>query len=236
MALNTNISNTFTFNPTLGEAIIAAYARVGLRRTELVQQHMSDATAEANYVMSDWQGDGLNTWQVELVTQDILAGVSEYIVPNTTVFTLDLYIRQNPDSGMPIDRILIPISRTDYASIANKNMQGFPTSFWYDRLLNPVMYLWPVPNQDIIGGLRYYVQKRPMDELSANGTQIAIPYEAYDAFVWCLAERLAYIYAPERVAVVAPRAQQAYRRMLQSTTENVPLDLNVMVGSYFRIG
>ena len=236
MALNANISNTFTFDPTLGEAIIAAYARVGIRRTEITQQHMADANAEANYTLSDWQGDGLNTWQVELVTETIFAGVGQYNVPNTTVFTLDLYIRQNPDSGMPIDRLLVPISRSDYAAIANKNMQGFPTSYWYDRQLNPVLYLWPVPNQEIVGGLRYYVQKRPMDELTNNGTQIAIPYEAYDAFVWCLAERLCYIYAPEKAAIIAPRAQKAYQRMLQSTTENVPIDFNVMVGSYFRVG
>jgi hypothetical protein len=33
-----------------------------------------------------------------------------------------------------------------------------------------------------------------------------------------------------------PRKEQAYRRMLQATTENVPLNLDVMVGSYFRVG
>lgn len=235
MALNSNISNTFDFDPSLGEAIIAAYARCGIRRTEIVVQHMADGRAEANYLMSDWQGDGLNTWQVELVTQNIVAGQYIYDVPNTTVFTLDLVIRQNPDSGMPIDRLIIGISRSDYMAIANKTMQGFPTSYWYERLLNPKLYLWPVPNNDIIGGLRYYVQKRAMDENTKDGTQIAIPYEAYDAFVWGLAERLAFIYAPDKVALIMPRAQKAYQRMLQATTENTPLNLNIELKSYFRV-
>lgn len=235
MALNSNISNTFTFDPSLGEAIIGAYSRCGIRRTELTPQHMADARFEANMVMSDWQGDGLNTWQVELETQDILAGVGQYTIPNTTVFMLDVVIRQNPDSGMPIDRLIIPISRSDWMAIANKTMQGFPTSYWYDRTLNPTMQLWPVPNTDIVGGLRYYVQKRAMDENTENGTQIAIPYEAYDAFVWDLAERLATIYAPERLQVIMPRKQMAYQRMLQSTTENVPMQMNVEVKSYFRV-
>jgi hypothetical protein len=75
-----------------------------------------------------------------------------------------------------------------------------------------------------------------MDSNTINGEQVQMPFEAYDAYVWCLAERLAFIYAPDRVAVIMPRKEQAYRRMLQATTENVPLNLDVMVGSYFRVG
>jgi hypothetical protein len=236
MALNTNLSNSWDFDPTLGEIILGAYARCGIRRTEITVQMMADGRFEANLVMSDWQGDGLNTYQVELVTQDIFAGQTQYQIPDTTVFTLDMYIRQNPDQANPTDRLIIPISRSDYAAIANKNMPGFPTSVWIDRLLQPVAYLWPVPNFDIVGGLRYYVQKRSMDSNTANGEQVQMPFEAYDAYVWCLAERLAFIYAPERLAMIAPRAQKAYQRMLQATTENTPLDFQVEVGSYFRVG
>jgi hypothetical protein len=148
---------------------------------------------------------------------------------------LDVVIRQNPDSGMPIDRLIIPMSRSDWMSIANKTMQGFPTSYWYDRTLNPTMHLWPVPPNDIPNGLRFYVQKRAMDENTENGTQIAIPYEAYDAFVWDLAERLAAIYAPDRLQIIMPRKQQAYQRMLQATTENVPINMQTELKSYFRI-
>lgn len=291
MALNTNLSGTFDFDPSLGGIVVGAFSRCGIRRTELTVQHMKDAEFEANLVFSDWQGDGLNTWQVELVTQDIIAGVGRYEIPNTTVFTLDIYIRQNNQeygyrwanangaievwanssesimrwgpspgydpydaAGVPldpippvppsppfptppnaIDRILIPISRSDYAAIANKGMTGFPTSCWIDRLLQPVMYLWPVPNQTIPGGLQYYVQKRSMDSLLMNGSQQQMPFEAYDAFVWCLAERLAFIYAPDKVPMIGPRKELAYRRMLQATTENVPINLDVSVKSYFRV-
>ena len=155
MALNTNLTNTYNFDPSLGAVIIGAYSRVGIRRTELVQQHMADAVFEANMVGSEWQGDGINTWQVELVTQDIFAGVGQYNIPDTTVFTLDMVVRQNPDQANPTDRLIIPISRSDYMAISNKQMQGFPTSVWIDRTLQTVAYLWPVPNFDIVGGLRY---------------------------------------------------------------------------------
>jgi hypothetical protein len=92
-----------------------------------------------------------------------------------------------------------------------------------------------VPNFDIVNGLQYYVQKRSMDSNTINGEQVQMPFEAYDAYVWCLAERLAYIYSPDRIAMIAPRKEQAYRRMLQATTENTPLNLEVSVNSYFRV-
>jgi hypothetical protein len=236
MPLNNNLTNKWDFDPSLGELVLGAYARIGIRRTEVTTQHMADARFEMNMVFSDLQGDGINTWQVELVTQDIIAGQKEYIVPNTTVFVLDLYIRQNPDTFNPTDRLLIPFSRSDYAATANKDMRGFPTTYWYDRLLDPKLYLWPVPNFDIVGGLRYYVQKRPMDSDLQNGQQVQMPYEVYDAATWMLSERLAFIYAPDKIAMIGPRKQQAYQRMLQTTTENVPINMNIQMGSYFRVG
>jgi hypothetical protein len=101
--------------------------------------------------------------------------------------------------------------------------------------LNPSLYLWPVPNFDIIGGLRYYVQKRPMDSDLQNGQQVQMPYEVYDAATWMLAERLAFIYAPDKAAMISPRKQQAYQRMLQATTENVPITMSIQMKSYFRV-
>jgi len=236
MALNTNLTNTWDFDPSLGELVLGAYARIGIRRTEVTTQHMADARFEMNMVFSDLQGDGINTWQVELVVQDIVAGQKQYTVPNTTVFVLDLYIRQNPDTANPTDRLLIPFSRSDYAATANKDMRSFPTTYWYDRQLNPSLYLWPVPNFDIVGGLRYYVQKRPMDSDLQNGAQVQMPYEVYDAATWMLAERLSYIYSPDKTAMIQPRKEQAYRRMLNATTENVPINMNIEMKSYFRVG
>jgi hypothetical protein len=228
---------------------------------------MQDAYFEANMIQSEFQGDGIQTWQVTLETQNLIAGKSVYDINPTTVFVLDVYIRQqgsvpyviwtnnngytsqwlNNNSsymnwgGVPTtqtqtatDRIILPMSRSDYAAIANKYQQGFPTSYWWDRLTPSKMYVWPVPQADIAGGLQYYVQQRPDDAVLSNGTQVDIPYEVYDYFTWSLAERLAFIYAPEKVALIAQRKQVAYQKYLQATTENVPITLNVQMRGYFR--
>lgn len=51
-------SGTYTFSPNLGEIVINAFAKCGIRRTEITNQHMEDARMEANFMMSDWAGDG----------------------------------------------------------------------------------------------------------------------------------------------------------------------------------
>jgi hypothetical protein len=195
---------------------------------------MADARFEANMVQSEMTGEGINLFQVVLESVPLLAGVATYNVPDTTVFVLDAYIRQNPLSGMPIDRLIIPFSRSDYAAVANKDMEGFPTSYWWDQKLQPTITLWPVPNQDGIE-LRYYRQTRAMDANLVNGTQVQIPFQIYDYFTAALALRLAVIYAPERIAVLQPMKQQAYTKYIQATTESVPINMNVAVASYFRV-
>lgn len=270
------LSTSRSFNPNLGEAVIGAFARIGVRRTEVTQQHLADAEFESNLLQSDMQGDGINLYQVTLQVQDLIAGQGQYRVDPTVVFMLDVYIRQNPQvygvgwtntnqttepwtnydvdtsiwtngsqsQTLPkppqttgtVDRIIIPISRTDYASIANKYMTGFPTSYWYNKQLNPIMNLWPIPNQDIPGGLQYYVQRRPTNAELQDGTQLQLPYEVFDYYVWALAERLAYIYDPSKIPTISSRKQMAWQRYLQATTENVPINMDVDVKSYYRVG
>jgi hypothetical protein len=57
----------------------------------------------------------------------------------------------------------MPISRTDYASIANKQQTGFPTSYWFDRLINPNLYIWPLSPQSGIYTLTYYRMRQAQD-------------------------------------------------------------------------
>ena len=137
-----------------GEIVIGAFARCGIRRTDLTQQHMEDARFEANMLMSNWAGNGINLWEVDTGTISLIANQATYTIPTNTVFLLDVYITQG--TNPQINRLIMPISRTDYASIANKQQTGFPTSYWFDRLINPNLYIWPVPPQSGIYTLTYY--------------------------------------------------------------------------------
>jgi hypothetical protein len=222
-------SGTYAFSPNLGDLVINAFAKCGVRRTDLTNQHMSDARMEANLMMSDWAGDGINLWQVQSASFPLTQGTQSYAIPSDRVFILDVYIRQDG-----FDRLIFPISRSDYASFAQKDLQGYPTSFWYDRLIDPNMYIWPVADQNGQYTLTYYYMRQAMDSELSNGTQPEVPWYYLNAFADGLAARLAYIYAPERVAVLQPKYDKSWFRALQVGSENVPINLNVAMRGYFR--
>lgn len=222
-------SGTYTFSPNLGELVINAFAKCGVRRTDLTAQHMSDARMEANLWLVDAQGDGINLWTVEKTVVNLIQGQSIYSIPSDVVFMLDVYITQDG-----FDRLIFPISRSDYASFAQKNVQGYPTSFWFDRLINPNLYVWPVPDGTGAYTLTYYYMRQPMDNELSNGTQPQLPYYMLSAFADGLAARLAYIYAPDRVNVLQPKADKSWFKALQVGSENVPVTLNVGMRGYFR--
>ena len=137
-------SNTNAFNPGLGEITLYAYNLCGVRQTALLQEHMESARMAANMMLGRWSSQGVNLWSVDLQSIALVQGTATYSVPSNTIVMLDAYISQN--TGSAIDRIIMPVSRTEYASYPNKTQQGFPTTFWFDRLLSPTVTLWPVPD------------------------------------------------------------------------------------------
>jgi len=153
-------SGTYTFNPGLGELTLYAYNLIGVRNTAVLQEHMEAARMATNMMLARWSNQGVNLWAVDLVTTNLTTGVATYSVDANTVMILDAYM-VDQNSGTNIDRIILPVSRTEYASYPNKTQQGFPTVYWFDRLLNPTVTLWPVPNTDNgPSQLKYYRVRR----------------------------------------------------------------------------
>ena len=223
-------SGTYNFNPALGELTLYAYQLIGIRPTALLQEHIDAARMATNMMFTRWSNQGVNLWQVELTTTSLVAGTSFYSVSANTVVILDAYI----EFGSPaIDRIILPISRTEYASYPNKTQQGFPTTFWFDRTLSPGVYLWPVPDGSQTS-LKYYSVLR-LQDANMNGTeQVDIPPIWLEAMVYGLAERLALIWAPEKAALLKPMADEAYDIAARQNVETAGQYISPQIAGYFR--
>lgn len=223
-------SGTYTFNPSLGELTIYAYQLIGVRPTALLQEHMDAARTAANMLLANWSNKGVNLWEVSLVTVPLVAGTATYPVDASTVVMLDAYIEYG---DTPIDRIILPVSRTEYASYPNKTQQGFPTTFWFDRLLSPTVTLWPVPDGTQTS-LKYYTVNR-LQDANMNGTQnIDIPPIWLEAFAYGLAQRLAIIWAPEKAAALKPFADEAYQIASDQNVETAQQYISPQISGYFR--
>ena len=227
-------SDAYTFNPSLGELTLYAYNLIGVRNTAVLQEHMEAARMATNMMLARWANQGVNLWKVDLVTTALTTGQTTYPVDADTVVILDAYVT-NDDSGANIDRIIMPISRTEYASYPNKEQQGFPTVYWFDRLLSPTVTLWPVPNTD--NGpqyLKYYRVTRIEDAGLQNGQTVDIPYLWLEAFAYGLAYRLAKIWSPQIAATIKPDADEAYAIASQQNVETAQQYISPMVSGYFR--
>jgi len=227
-------SGTYAFNPGLGEITLYAYNLIGVRNTAVLQEHMEAARMATNMMLSRWSNQGVNLWAVDLITTPLVTGQATYSVASNTVVILDAYV-QNDDSGANIDRIILPVSRTEYASYPNKEQQGFPTVFWFDRLLSPTVTLWPVPNTDNgPQSLKYYRVRQIQDSNLQNGEQVEIPYLWLEAFAFGLAQRLAMVWAPDKVALMKPMADEAYQIAASQNVETAQQYISPQIAGYFR--
>lgn len=227
-------SGTYTFNPGLGELTLYAYNLIGVRNTAVLQEHMEAARMATNMMLARWSNQGVNLWAVDLQTVSLVQGTATYSVPTNTVMMLDAYMTIDDGISQPIDRIILPISRTEYASYPNKEQQGFTTVYWFDRLLNPTVTLWPVPDGTSAQYLKYYRVRRLQDANLQNGEQVEIPYLWLEAFAYGLAYRLAQIWAPAIAQTIKPMADESYQIAADQNVEQAQQYISPMISGYFR--
>lgn len=222
-------SGTYDFNPSLGELVIYAYLNIGVRPTALLQEHMTSARMAANMLLSRWANQGVNLWAVDLIEEPLVTGQSTYDVDPNTVMILDAYIVTGGQ-----DRIITPISRTEYASFPNKEQQSIPTVYWFDRLLAPTITLWGVPDADIVPTLKYYRVRQLQDAKLQSATNVEIPYTWLEAFADGLIYRLARIWNPTVAPALKGQADESYQIAAFRNTENVNTYISPNLAGYRR--
>lgn len=227
-------SGTYAFNPSLGELTLYAYNMVGVRNTALLQEHMQAAKMATNMMLASWANQGVNLWAVDLITVPLVQGQSTYNVDGDTVMILDAYMQTDNGSAQPIDRIILPVSRTEYASYPNKEQQGFTTTFWFDRLIAPTITLWPVPDGSSAQYLKYYRVRQLQDSNFISGQTVEIPYLWLEAFADGLAFRLAKIWSPQIAPALKAVADQSYDIAARQNVEQAQQYISPQISGYYR--
>lgn len=227
-------SGTYAFNPSLGELTLYAYNMVGVRNTALLQEHMQAAKMATNMMLASWANQGVNLWAVDLITVPLVQGQATYSVDGNTVMILDAYMQTDNGSGQPIDRIILPVSRTEYASYPNKEQQGFTTTFWFDRLIAPTITLWPVPDGSSAQYLKYYRVRQLQDSNYISGQTVEIPYLWLEAFADGLAFRLAKIWSPQIAPALKGVADQSYDIAARQNVEQAQQYISPQISGYYR--
>lgn len=226
-------SGTYDFSPSSGEIILTAFQRIQVRPPEVLQTHLQQAVMELNLILSRFNGQQPNLWTVTLQALPLIQGQPTYSLPAEIIQITNAYIRTGSGQST-IDRMIFPISQTEYAAISNKNQQATPNQFWFDRLISPTITFYQVPDGNGPYTCYLYMVRRVQDATVANGVNPEIPNVWLDALVAALAHRLARVYKPELEQIRKMDADEAWQIAAGQDVENVCLYISPGLGGYFR--
>lgn len=228
-------SGTYTYSPSVADLITNAYGRIGIRRTEIVTQHLVDASNEANLLQVEFSNKIPNLWLNEVYDVSLVAGTATYTLPSRLIAPMDVFMTiATPGGQSTFDRIMTPISLFEYDAQPNKTLEAQPTTYLFNRLIEPTVTMWPVPDDNATYTLHMRMISQPQDATLANGVAPQVPYRWFDAFVAALAWRLSVIYAPSVEDKRKIDAERAWQIAQNNDTEMVPIYVIPGIGGYFR--
>lgn len=225
-------SGTYSFLPSAGDIIITAFQRIGIRPTEILQTHLQQAVMEMNLLQVKLSNQQPNLWDVDLQSIPLVQGTATYSLPAETVMITNAYVRTGSGTSS-IDRLIFPISQTEYAALSNKFVQAPPTQFWFDRLISPTITFYQVPDGNGPYTVYYYRVRQIQDAKLPSGYQMEVPYLWLDAMTAGLSHRLARVFAPQMEQIRKMDADEAWKIAADQNTENVSLYIAPGLQSYF---
>ncbi len=194
---------------------------------------MISATRSLNLELQSWSNRGVNLWKVDLQSITLVQGQVTYSVPANTVDILDVYIETEYQAGQPIDRVILPISRTDYSMIPNKLQQAPPTVYWYDKIESPTITVWTAPDGAGPYTLFYYRMYQVQDAAATMGQTPEITYLFQDALCAGLAARLAQKFAQPIFLAMKQEAKEAWMLAAEENREMVDIWISPQVWNYY---
>ena len=131
------------------------------------------------------------------------------------------------------DRTIYPISTTEYTSYPNKNLEGFPTVFWFNRQITPEITFWPVPDQTSYYTAYLKVVRQVQDANLPGGETPDVPLRFLDALIAETSYRLSRAWRPELEDKRKQDAIDAWTIAATQDVENVPMTIVPSVGTYY---
>ena len=219
-------ASTASFDLSIDEIAEEAYERCGLQVRS--GYDLQTARRSLNLMLSEWANRGLNLWTIKLQEKTITAGTNNLTgldlfgsgqeAAQQIIDITDLAISDSSNN----DFSATPISRSTYLNIAVKTTSGRPTQYYFERTINPRLYLYP--QADTTYTLKYYALLR-MKDAGEYTNNAEIPFR----FLPCMTAGLAYYIAmkkaPERIQLLKQVYEDEFQRAAAQDGERSSLFL-----------
>lgn len=140
-------------------------------------------------------------------------------------------------SNAPAEIPMTDFNRDDYASLPNKNFQSTRSlQYWYDKQLQPQLWLWPVPMNADQMVLQYHRQIQDVGSLTAA---LEVPSRWYEYVIFALAARVAVELPagelpPNRLDYLESKVAFHLERAASGESDGAPIKLQPMISGYTR--
>jgi hypothetical protein len=196
-------SGTRTFTLTAADAIEEAYELAGLE----YRTGYDGVTARRsmNIMFADWSNRGIQIWEVEQVSLDLVKGTTTYDLNQYDIDVLDAVIRRTTN-GIQTDFQIDRINRGDYLDIPNKETQARVTQYYVERTITPKLYVWPAPENSTDKFVSYRWKR--IQDISASVDDVDLPSRFLPCLTTGLAFNLALKKNPEKAGLLQPLYEQ----------------------------
>ena len=198
-------SGTTAFNINLLSIIEEAYEMVGVEVRN--GYDLKTARRSLDLLMREWGNRGINFWTIKETSLPVAANTNVFTLDSDTIDILDCVWRQFDVDGMIQDRSMTRMGLDEWVSIANKQQVSLPSRFYVNRVVPPVVTIWPVSTAD---GFFVYWKMRSIEDTGAYTNTMDIPPRFLPAMTCGLAYYLG-IKTPSAMDRV-PFLQQEYER------------------------
>mgnify|MGYP003632023768 FL=1 len=166
------------------------------------------------------------TGATSAATTTLSAAVDFSSVRNTIDILSAVVTRDGTDYG--IGRL----SRDEYLNIPKKTQSGRPSQFYLDRLITPVLKLWPVPDGDT--DIVKFDRLVRIDDADDYTNTVSVPFRFYPCFAAGLAYYLSIKRAPDRIQLLKGLYEEELTRAMTEDRDKASFSITPGL-SYGRI-
>jgi hypothetical protein len=218
-------SGSRDFELDVADIIEEAYERCGIEvRTGY---DAKTARRSLNLMFADWANRGLNLWTVKQGTITLTKGTAQQTLTSDVVDLLEVVLRRDGT-----DFEIQKISRGEYLTLPAKTTEGRPSQVYFDRQIDPVMNIWPTPENSTDQLIYYYVQRIEDADTLTNTTDM--PFRFYPCMVAGLAYYLSMKRALDRTQLLKSVYEEEFQRAADEDEARTPLKLQPSI-QYLRV-
>lgn len=231
-AVNGNISYDFGIsNPGPNQVVntniitfIGIQSNVTSDYTIVVEQCNSDNAIDNN---TPW------TTLITIPLQTYVEGITSWFEVPTPVNARAYRIRETGGAILNIRQIfnnnnvfdfnISNVSRYEYGTYPNKDLQSRPSVYYLDRQISPVLNIWPTPAPQY--NCIAYSYKRMMQDVNLLTDTVEVPAKMYPALIWGLAYQLAIKFNPQLMEMAEAKYERAFNEVTKEDTEDIPITI-----------